>query len=153
MVSAPAAGDPAPDFTLPSTAGPVSLADLCARGKLVLAFYQEDGTPTCSRELNAFKEEYPLFCEAGAEILAVSADSLASHERFAERAGGFPFPLASDPDLAMAAQYGAVDESGKRCARAVYVIDQDRRVLLHIPHYAVGNVEQYTEIFAALGAL
>ena len=37
----------------------------------MLAFYQEDGTPTCSRELAAFREEYPLFREAGADLISL----------------------------------------------------------------------------------
>jgi len=54
----PQPGDPAPRFTLPTTAGELSLDDLTARGKVVLAFYAEDATPLCSSQLSMLKDDY-----------------------------------------------------------------------------------------------
>ena len=98
----PVPGDPAPRFTLPTTAGELSLDDLTARGKVVLAFYAEDATPLCSSQLSMLKDDYDTVRELGASVLAVSADSLDSHRQFAERLDGLPFPLASDEDLTVA---------------------------------------------------
>lgn len=150
-MSGPQAGEPAPDFTLPSTHGDISLRDLTAEKKVVLAFYTEDATPLCSSEVTILKEDYDLIRGQGAEVVAVSADSLASHEAFAQRVDGFPFPLASDADLTAARLYDVLDETGKRSRRAIFVIDRGGTVLLAIGWYQPGNVRQYEDIFRALG--
>jgi peroxiredoxin Q/BCP len=150
-VSAPQPGEPAPDFTLPSTQGDISLHDLTAQKKVVLAFYSEDATPLCSGEVATLKEDYDLIRDLGAEVVAVSADSLDSHETFARRLGGFPFPLASDSDLLAARLYDVLDETGKRSRRAVFVIDRGGTILHAIGWYQPGNVNQYEEVFRALG--
>jgi peroxiredoxin Q/BCP len=150
-MSTPQPGQPAPDFTLPSTQGDISLHDLTSDKKVVLAFYVEDATPLCSSEVVTLKEDYDLIRDLGAEVLAVSADSLASHEAFAQRLGGFPFPLASDSELLATNLYDVPDETGKRSRRAVFVIDRGGTVLHTIGWYQPGNVTQYEEIFHALG--
>jgi len=150
-VSIPQPGEPAPDFTLPSTQGAISLHNLTAEKKVVLAFYSEDATPLCSSEVATLKEDYDLLRDLGAEVVAVSADSLDSHEAFARRLGGFPFPLASDSDLAATRLYDVADETGKRSRRAVFVIDRGGTVLHAIGWYQPGNVTQYEEVFRALG--
>jgi peroxiredoxin Q/BCP len=150
-VSAPQPGEPAPDFTLPSTQGNISLHDLTAEKKVVLAFYFEDATPLCSSEVATLKADYDLIRELGAEVVAVSTDSLASHEAFARRLGGFPFPLASDADLLAARLYDVLDETGQRSRRAIFVIDRGGTILHAIGWYQPSNVGQYEEILRALG--
>ena len=147
----PEIGEQAPDFTLPSTEGAVNLRDLTERSKVVLAFYYEDATPLCSNEVSMLKHDYDIARELGAEVIAVSADSLESHREFAERLGGVPFPLASDERRKAAKAYGAVDESGKRSRRAVFVIDRGGTVLHAEPWFQPGNPGQYEAIFRALG--
>jgi peroxiredoxin len=150
-MSIPQAGEPAPDFTLPSTQGDISLHSLAAEKRVILAFYTEDATPLCSSEVAALKEDYDLIRELGAEVLVVSVDSLASHEAFALRLGGFPFPLVSDSDLLATRLYDVPDDTGKRSRRAVFVIDRGGTVLHAIGWYQPGNVTQYEEVFRALG--
>ena len=150
-MSTPQPGQPAPDFTLPSTQGDISLRDLTSEKKVVLAFYVEDATPLCSSEVAALKEDYDLIRDLGAQVLAVSVDSLASHEAFAQRLGGFPFPLASDSDLLVTNLYDVPDETGKRSRRAVFVIDCGGTILHTIGWYQPGDVTQYEEILRALG--
>ena len=123
-------GDRAPDFTLPSTRGTVALSELLSKGKVVLAFYFQDETPLCATQVGMLKGDFDLLTELGAQAVAISADDLESHRRFAERLGGVPFPLASDEALAVARAYGVVDETGKRCRRAIFVVDEDGRLLL-----------------------
>ncbi|MBI2913387.1 MAG: peroxiredoxin [Chloroflexi bacterium] len=147
----PQAGDDAPDFTLPSTAGELTLSRLAAGTKVVLAFYAEDNTPLCSSEVSVLKEDYELVQQLGAEVVAVSADSLESHREFSQRLGGLPFPLASDEGLAAASAYGVVDESGKRSRRAVFVIERGGKIAHVVPWFQPGNPSQYEAIFAALG--
>lgn len=98
-------GKAAPAFslpsTLPATAGgttgkPWKLGD--AKGKhLVLYFYPRDNTPGCTTESAAFRDHYAQFKKAGAEVLGISADSLASHVKFKTKLQ-LPFELLSDPE-------------------------------------------------------
>ncbi len=150
----PEPGAPAPAFRLPSTAGEVSLDGLLAEGqRLVLAFYVEDGTPSCETELSLLRDAHDTIVELGARVLAVSADSLQSHRAFVERAGGFPFPLASDAALETARAYGVVDEGNpRRSRRAMFVIDRDGTVLLALPHFQPNNLSHIESVLTALGA-
>jgi peroxiredoxin Q/BCP len=147
----PVPGDPAPRFTLPTTAGELSLDDLTARGKVVLAFYAEDATPLCSSQLAMLKDDYDAVRELGASVLAVSADSLDSHRQFAERLGGLPFPLASDEDLTVARLYNVADEEAKRSRRAVFIVDEESVITHAEPWFQPGNSAQFEAIFRALG--
>ncbi len=75
------------------------------------------------------KGEYDTIREAGGELVAVSADSLESHERFAQAMGGCTFPLVCDEELEAAGLFGVVGEDGKRSHRAVFVIDQSGKLV------------------------
>ena len=92
-------GDPAPDFSLPSSDGEdVKLSSL--KGKnVVLYFYPEDDTPGCTKEACSFRDNLPKFEKLDAVILGVSKDSLASHDKFI-RKYGLNFTLLSDENLA-----------------------------------------------------
>ena len=147
----PEVGDDAPKFALASTEGELNLRDLAARGKILLAFYYEDNTPLCSSEISVFKEDYEIIEQLGAQVVAVSADSLESHKGFVERLGGLPFPLASDERLEAAKAYDVVDDKGKRSLRAVFVIDRGGKILHAERWFQPGNPAQYEAIFTALG--
>jgi peroxiredoxin len=140
----------APEVRLETTGGEVSLAQLTARGKLVLAFYTEDSTPLCSSQVSMLKNHYELIEELGASVLAISSDSLESHREFAEQLGGVPFPLASDQTLGVAEAFGVADEEAKRCRRAVFVVE--RGTIIHAePWFQPENPWHYEALFRALG--
>jgi peroxiredoxin len=147
----PEIGEQAPDFTLPSTAGEVRLSEVTARGKVVLAFYYEDATPLCSNEVSMLRDDYEMVRELEAEVIAVSADGIESHEAFADRLGGVPFPLASDERLEAARAFDVVDDAGKRSRRAVFVIDRGGEILHAERWFQPGNPGQYEAVFRALG--
>jgi len=147
----PEVGDQSPDFTLPTTEGEITLSELTARGKVLLAFYYEDATPLCSNEISMLKDDYEVVCDLGAEVVAISADSVDSHRTFSERLGGVPFALASDVKLEAAKALDVVDDSGKRSRRAVFVIDRGGRVAHVERWFQPGNPGQYEAIFRALG--
>lgn len=147
----PEPGEQAPDFTLPSTSGELRLSDATERAKVILAFYYEDATPGCANELSMLRDDYDLVRELGAEVIAVSADNLESHQAFADRLGAVPFPLASDEKLAAATAFDVVDDAGKRSRRAVFVIDRGGSVLHAERWFQPGNPTQYEAIFRALG--
>ena len=127
------AGQPAPDFDLPATGGGrVRLADFKGT-PLVLYFYPKDDTPGCTKEAQGFAEAYPEFQAAGVEVVGVSKDGPASHEKFKAKYD-LPFPLASDESGATIEAYGAwVEKSmyGRKYMgtdRATVLIDGDGKV-------------------------
>jgi thioredoxin-dependent peroxiredoxin len=116
-------GDVAPDFTLPDQTGtPVRLRDLVGRKTLVLYFYPKDETPGCTIEARAFRDSYDAFTAAGAEVVGVSADSVASHRRFAQH-HELPFMLLSDRGGTVRNLYGVEQTLGILPGRVTYVID------------------------------
>jgi peroxiredoxin Q/BCP len=149
-------GKPAPDFTLESSDGaPVSLADL--KGKtVVLYFYPRDLTPGCTREACDFRDSQAPLKKAGAVVLGVSPDRLASHEKF-KKEHRLNFPLLADPDKKVAKKYGAWGEKvmyGKKVTgmiRSTFVIDGEGVVRKVFPRVKVdGHADKVLEAVKAL---
>ena len=91
------AGAKVPPFSLPMTGGGTwSLKD-AAGTKLVIYFYPRDMTSGCTREAQDFRDLYPKFRKAGAQVIGVSRDSVASHDKFTAKES-LPFPLLADAD-------------------------------------------------------
>jgi peroxiredoxin Q/BCP len=98
-----------PAFALPATGGRQwKLADAAGK-KLVVYFYPKDSTSGCTREGEAFRDLYPKFRKAGIEIVGVSPDGVASHEKFKDKFG-FPFALLADEDKAACQLFGVWKE-------------------------------------------
>ena len=118
-------GDTAPDFTLPSQSGePVSLKDFIGKKSVVLYFYPKDDTPGCTAEACAFRDSYEVFRDAGAEVIGVSDDSSASHEKFATKYR-LPFTLLSDTGKQLRKLYGVPSTLGLLPGRVTYIIDKN----------------------------
>ena len=114
-------GDQAPSFSLPSTGGnPVSLSEFLGR-PVVLVFYPGDDTPVCTKQLNSYNDDLAQFDALDAQVLAISAQSIESHEKFAGK-HGFKFPLLADTDKTVAAAYGTLGPIGFP-RRSVFIID------------------------------
>ena len=91
------AGTKVPDFSLPTTGGGQwSLKDAAGKN-LVIYFYPKDMTSGCTRESQDFRDLYPKFRRAGTQVVGVSRDSVASHDKFAAKES-LPFPLLADTD-------------------------------------------------------
>ena len=133
-----AIGAPAPDFTLPGTDGTdegrrdVHACRSTAGKPVVLVFYPGDNTPVCTRQLNAYTAEIDEFHDVGAQVLALSPQDVASHEGFAEKQGGFGFPLLADTDKAVGEAYGIIGPIGFY-RRSVFVIDAEGNVAYSAP--------------------
>ncbi|MFZ4721214.1 MAG: peroxiredoxin [Ilumatobacteraceae bacterium] len=116
-------GDRAPDFTLSSSDGSqVSLRDYAGR-PVVLVFYPGDDTPVCTKQLNTYNDDLAEFDALDAQVLAISAQSVDSHQKFAGK-HGFRFPLLADTDKAVAGSYGTLGPIGFP-RRSVFIIDAD----------------------------
>jgi peroxiredoxin Q/BCP len=88
-------GDPAPSFSLPGTGGRVvSLSEYTGR-PVVLVFYPGDDTPVCTKQLNSYNDGLEQFEALDAQVLGISAQSVASHDKFAGHQG-LRFPLLAD---------------------------------------------------------
>jgi peroxiredoxin Q/BCP len=102
-------GTAAPNFTAKNANGEtVKLKDLRGR-KVVLYFYPKDDTPGCTKEACAFRDEFSDFKKSGIEVLGVSPDGEASHQKFAAKYK-LPFTLLADPDHSIADTYGVWGE-------------------------------------------
>ena len=123
-------GAKAPDFTLPDQDGKEhSLAQY--RGcKVILYFYPKDSTPGCTKQACAYSERLPQFSEAGAVVLGISKDSVASHRKFADKYG-LAFTLLADPERKVIEAYDVWKEKknyGKvsmGVVRTTYLIDEE----------------------------
>jgi peroxiredoxin Q/BCP len=146
-------GDKAPNFKLPGTSGKdPSLKDFRGR-KLVLYFYPKDNTSGCTREACDFRDNFARVRRAGTDVVGVSKDSLASHDKFRDKYD-LPFELLSDKDNAVATAYGAYGEKtmyGKKVMgtiRSTFIIDEKGKIE-HVwsPVKVNGHVDQ---VLAAL---
>lgn len=115
-------GDAAPNFTLPGTGGRnYSLSDYAGQ-PVVLVFYPGDDTPVCTKQLNCYNSELSQFTDLDAVVLGISAQDVASHEKFADK-HGFGFPLLADVEKSVCAAYGVLGPLGF-VRRSVFVVDR-----------------------------
>jgi thioredoxin-dependent peroxiredoxin len=127
------AGDKAPDFTLPGDGkSTISLSGLSGK-KVVLYFYPKDDTSGCTLEAKGFNDHKAAFAKANAEIIGVSPDSVASHDKFKKKYD-LGFALASDEEKGMLESYGVwVEKSmyGKKymgVERSTFLIGADGKI-------------------------
>lgn len=153
---------PAPDFTLPAVGsddvvkdGQLHLSDL--HGKTaVLYFYPKDDTPGCTKEACSFRDANREMQKRGIVVLGVSTDSVASHQKFAEKYG-LSFPLLSDTDAHVAQLYHVYGEKnmyGRKFMgvnRSTFLIDKDG-VVRKVWH-KVKPDEHANEVLEAVEAL
>lgn len=106
----------------------VSLADFQGR-KLVVFFYPEDDTPTCTEQACNLRDNYALLRKNGFEVVGISPDSIADHAKYQEKYS-LPFTLIADPDHTIIEKYGVWGEKnmyGRKymgLLRTTFVIDE-----------------------------
>jgi peroxiredoxin Q/BCP len=127
-------GKPAPDFQLQSDSGEtVTLSSL--RGKpVVLYFYPKDNTSGCTTQACGIRDAWSEFEKAGAVVLGVSPDGVASHQKF-KGAFELPFTLLADPEHTVSELYGVWQEKNRYgriymgIVRSTFVIDAEGNVV------------------------
>jgi peroxiredoxin Q/BCP len=129
-------GQKGPEFELDGSDGiRHSLKDYRGR-TVVLYFYPRDNTPGCTLEACGFRDLHQKLKKAGIEVLGVSKDSLASHEKFSKNFQ-LPFVLLSDPDARVLRAYGAwgkkrmYGKTAEGAIRSTVIIGPDGRVQKH----------------------
>lgn len=122
-------GDKAPAFTGSDQNGQkVSLADYKGK-KVVLYFYPEDDTPTCTIQACNLRDNYALLKKHGFEVIGVSPDDAAKHKKF-EAKFNLPFRLIADTSHKILEKYGVWDQKqmfGHKymgVLRTTFVIDE-----------------------------
>jgi peroxiredoxin Q/BCP len=103
---------------------------------VVVVFYPGDDSPVCTKQLNTYNNELEQFSNVGAQVLAISAQDMESHDKFAGK-HGFKFPLLSDPDKSVAGAYGTVGPLGFP-RRSVFVVN--REGVISYAHRAIAGL-------------
>lgn len=119
-----------PDFSAPMTGGQTFRLSGRTPRYTVLYFYPKDNTPGCTAQSMAFRDLYPEFAAAGAEIYGISRDTMRSHESFKAKLE-LPFELISDTDEAVCLQFDVIKmkkmygKAVRGVERSTFVIDAD----------------------------
>ena len=130
-------GQVAPDFTLETTQGPVTLSHLVAESQrgVIVYFYPTASTPGCTTEACDFRDNLNSLKGAGYTVVGISADKMPALEKFAAKQS-LNFPLASDPEHTVLGPWGAWGEKknyGKiftGIIRSTVVVGKDGTVTL-----------------------
>ena len=154
-MTALAAGTPAPDVTIPTDEGELSLSAL--RGKpVVVYFYPKDDTPGCTREAKGFSCLSAEFEAAGATVIGISPDTVERHGKFRAK-HAITVALGSDADHKIAEAFGAWDEKSLYgriffgVVRSTFLIGRDGVIARVWPKVKVdGHAE---DVLAAVRAL
>ena len=124
------AGQKAPSFTgIDQDGNKISLADLKGQ-KVVLYFYPEDDTPTCTIQACNLRDNYSLLKKNGIKVIGVSPDDITKHQKFREKFS-LPFTLLADPQHKIIEKYGVWGEKnlyGRKYMglhRTTFVIDEN----------------------------
>jgi peroxiredoxin Q/BCP len=144
-------GNKAPAFTLKTDTGEtVSLKDFKGK-KVVLYFYPKDDTPGCTRESCDFRDNMKTFEKKNAVILGVSADGVASHQKFKEKYG-LPFTLLADEEKKVVEAYGVWQEKSNYgrtymgIVRTTFIIDEQGKISHIFPKVKVdGHIQEVLE--------
>jgi peroxiredoxin Q/BCP len=128
-MSTPEVGQFAPAFEAVSTAGTLKLSDTLGH-KLVLYFYPKDDTPGCTKQACNLRDNYKNLIEQGYQVVGVSPDNVAKHQKFIAKYE-LPFDLLADTEQDICNAYGVwVEKSmyGRTymgVARTTFVIDEN----------------------------
>lgn len=132
QAATPAVGQRAPGFRLQDQTGRWVSLDEQAGKWVVLYFYPKDKTPGCTTEACEFRDDIFAFHKAGAVVLGISLDDVASHRSFADEQR-LPFPLLADTTKDVAKRYDVLRSLGVMdvARRETFIIDPEGRVARH----------------------
>lgn len=119
-------GDKVPDFSAKDSKGnDFDSASVLGKKPVVFYFYPKDNTPGCTAQACSFRDQYEDFKDLGAEVIGISSDSIASHEKFAKQYK-LPFLLLSDNKKELRNLFGVKPSLfGIIPGRVTYVVDRN----------------------------
>jgi thioredoxin-dependent peroxiredoxin len=128
----------------------LKLADFSGR-PLVVYFYPRDNTPGCTRQGQGFRDLYDQFKALDCDIVGISRDKVATHEKFAAK-HEFPFPLLADTEEKLCREFDVIKEKnmyGKKVMgieRSTFLFDADGKLVREWRKVRVpGHVEEVLE--------
>lgn len=151
-----ALGQKAPDFTVNTTKGPISLSSY--KGKWVLLFsHPADFTPVCTTEFLGFTERYADFQKLDVSLIGLSIDSIYSHiawmRDIKEKYGvEIPFPIIADVNKEVASEFNVINPDDGLTVRGVFIIDPNQKVrwIAYYPAEVGRNVNEIIRVIKAL---
>lgn len=126
-------GDKAPHFEGQNEKGETISLDQYKGKKLVLYFYPKDDTPGCTAEACSLRDGYGDLQKAGIEVVGVSPDKVAKHQKFIDKYD-LPFTLLADEDHKVLEAYGVwglkkfMGREYMGVNRTTFIIDEDSKV-------------------------
>ena len=143
--------DRAPSFRLAATGGAMVSLDDFAGKPVVLVFYPGDDTPICTKQLGSYSRDLGEFEALDAQVLGISAESVDSHDLFADKLG-LKFPLLADTDKTVAGLYGTLGPLGFP-RRSVFIVDGEG--VIRYAHRAIAGLtyRSVSELIAVLASL
>lgn len=155
----PRLGEPAPDFTALTTAGPITFSEYNKGSWVVMFSHPADFTPVCTTEMSAFAVDKQFFEERNTKLLGLSIDSIHSHlawvNNVREKTGVYmDFPIIADLDMKVANLYGMLHpgQSTTAAVRAVFFIDPQGivRLMMYYPLNVGRNMDEIERVLVAL---
>jgi len=137
-------GDKLPTVSLDDDTGETLSTKALLGSWLVLYFYPKDDTPGCTSETQQFRDLYPKFRKKGADVIGVSRDSVASHQKFKAKYD-VPFRLLADVDSELCNAFGVIVEKnmyGKKSLgiqRSTFLIDPKGKIAHVWPKVSVNG--------------
>jgi alkyl hydroperoxide reductase subunit AhpC len=152
-------GDEAPDFTAPTTEGEINFHDFLGDGWGILFSHPADFTPVCTTELGRVAALKPEWDKRNTKAIAISVDTLDSHNAWASDIGEtqgtkLNFPIIADSDRKVADLYGMIHPNANNTltVRSVFIVGPDKKVKLTLT-YPASTGRNFDEILRALDSL
>jgi peroxiredoxin Q/BCP len=123
-------GDTLPSFELKDQENILfSIDSLLGKKNLVIYFYPKDDSPGCTKQACSFRDQFEVFADMNAEIIGISAQSVESHRKFAEKYH-LSYKLLSDTDNQVRKLFGIPSNFfGLLPGRVTYLISKEGKII------------------------
>lgn len=152
-------GDIAPDFQAESTLGHISFHEWIGESWALFFSHPADFTPVCTTELGKTALLNGEFAKRGVKAIAISVDSLESHNKWVPdieevHSVQMNFPIIADPEKKVALLYDMIhpNASEKATVRSVFIIGPDKKIKLTLT-YPASTGRNFTEILRVIDSL
>ncbi len=152
-------GETAPDFTIATTQGEITLHEWAGDSWVFFFSHPADFTPVCTTEMGRTAQLAEQFAKRNVKPLGLSTDTVEEHKKWIldvndTQHTNLQFPIVADPDLKIAKLYGMIhpEESNTQAVRTVFIIDPDKKIRLMMT-YPMNVGRNFDEILRVIDAL